>query len=229
MDYLVEKRAGNIITVEDPVEYEMSGISQVEVDSRDKVNFGKALRSLLRHDPDVVMIGEIRDQETADIAIQASLTGHLVFSTLHTNDAVGVVSRLVEMGVQPYLLAVTLRLAIAQRLVRRLCDHCKSPRATTAQEVELFHRPELENATVFEPRGCVYCAGKGYVGRIAIFELMPVHDTIAECIARSAAETDIRQYLYSIANKSLADDAIQKLIRGITSMDDARSAILARG
>ena len=169
----------NIITVEDPIEYEIPGVAQAEVDSADKVNFAKALKSLLRHDPDVVMIGEIRDSDSLDAAVKAALTGHLVLSTLHTNDAKSTVTRLVDMGLDPNLVPATLRLAVAQRLVRRLCPECRT-----------------KGARGWEPKGCVACGGRGYWGRIGLFEMY-------------APETGF--------STSIADDARAKVEAGITS------------
>ena len=153
---LIGGRELNVITIEDPIEYGISGVAQVEVDTADKVTFGKALRSVLRHDPDVVMIGEIRDAETADVAIKAALTGHLVFSTLHTNSAPSVVTRLVDMGVERYLIAATLRLAVAQRLVRRLCARCRRERELLPSEAAALGNPAAAGAAVYEPAGCLY-------------------------------------------------------------------------
>ena len=179
LDYINQREAVNIITVEDPIEYEIPGVAQAEVDSADKVNFSKALKSLLRHDPDVVMIGEIRDSDSLDAAVKAALTGHLVLSTLHTNDAKSTVTRLVDMGLDPNLVPATLRLAVAQRLVRRLCPECR-----------------VKGARGWEPKGCVACGGRGYRGRIGLFELY-------------APETGL--------STSLADDARAKVESGITS------------
>jgi type II secretory ATPase GspE/PulE/Tfp pilus assembly ATPase PilB-like protein len=176
---LLKGEALNIITVEDPIEYEIPGVAQAEVDSADKVNFGKALRSLLRHDPDVVMIGEIRDAESLDAAVKAALTGHLVLSTLHTNDAKSTAARLVDMGLDSNLLPATLRLAVAQRLVRRLCPECRE-----------------KGVDGYVPKGCEHCGGRGYRGRIGIFEMYSPESGLST---------------------SMADDAQSKVDLGITS------------
>ncbi|MBR6021237.1 MAG: type II/IV secretion system protein, partial [Kiritimatiellae bacterium] len=168
---LLQLHEVNVLTVEDPVECEIPGVAQAEVDSADKVSFQKALRSLLRHDPDVVMIGEIRDAESLDTAVKASLTGHLVLSTLHTNDALGAVVRMADMGLAPHLIAATLRIAIAQRLARRLCPHCRVPYVLSDSEAALLGRPELAGRTAYRPGGCLACAGRGTRGRIGLFEL----------------------------------------------------------
>ncbi len=167
----------NIITVEDPIEYEIPGVAQAEVDSADKVNFSKALKSLLRHDPDVIMIGEIRDRDSLDAAVKAALTGHLVLSTLHTNDAKSTVTRLVDMGLDPALMTATLRLAVAQRLVRRLCPECR-----------------VKGARGWEPRGCAACGNRGYWGRIGLFELYSPETGFSTSLAddaRAKAEAGI--------------------------------------
>ena len=184
---LLKGEPRNIITVEDPIEYEMPGVSQVEVDSADKVNFSKALKSILRHDPDVVMIGEIRDADSLDAAVKAALTGHLVLSTLHTNGAKATVERLVDMGLDPKLVPATLRLAVAQRLVRRLCVKCR-----------------VKGARGYEPAGCPECSGRGYSGRIGLFELYS---------PEMGVET------------SMGDDADAKVEAGVTSFAEVVKAV----
>ena len=230
---LLRSKRGNIITVEDPIEYEMPGVSQVEVDSSDKIGFSKALRSLLRHDPDVIMIGEIRDAETANVAMKASLTGHLVLSTLHTNTAVGVVNRLVDMGVERFMVAATLQLAVAQRLVRKLCTHCRKPRTLSATEYEAFRGDDLTDeltnnlpgATVYDAAGCVYCAGRGYAGRIALFEMMSCNEQLSAEIARGVVEHQLWASSQSMRTSSLANDAIAKLLAGETTVREVLSAV----
>lgn len=225
IEQLLHSRGGNVITIEDPVEYEIAGASQVEVDSADKVSFSKALRSMLRHDPDVVMIGEIRDAETASIAVKASLTGHLVFSTLHTNTAAGVVTRLVDMGVEPFLIAATLRMSVAQRLVRRLCPYCRRPRAMTEIEALALKQPNLAGNSVYEPVGCVICAGRGYNGRIGLFEMLPSSEALAKLIANGASEDDLiadaRQHHVPL----LLDDGLAKIFDGTTTVEEVSSAV----
>ena len=215
----------NILTVEDPIEYEIRGVAQVEVDSADKVSFGKALRSVLRHDPDVVMIGEIRDRETADIAVKASLTGHLVLSTLHTNSAVSVVTRLADMGLERYLIAATLRLAVAQRLVRQLCPRCRKSRALTVGEAAALAHPSLANTTVYDATGCVYCGGKGYVGRLGLFELLPLDEDWSRLIAEGADEATLLRRMRELGTPTLLDDGIAKLEAGITAPRDVIAAV----
>lgn len=225
IEQLLKARGGNVITIEDPIEYEIHGASQVEVDSADKVNFSKALRSVLRHDPDVVMIGEIRDPETAETAVKASLTGHLVFSTVHTNTAAGVVTRLKDMGVEPFLIAATLRLSVAQRLVRKLCSNCRRPRTITAAEVFALQQPSLDSCTVFDAGGCVMCAGRGYTGRIALFEMLESSETIAKLIADGANEDDVLHDARSRNVSLLLDDGIAKILDGTTTVAEVTSAV----
>ena len=223
---LLAHRGGNLITVEDPIEYEIRGASQVEVDGSDRVSFIHALRSILRHDPDAIMIGEIRDAETADIAVKASLTGHLVFSTLHTNNAAGVVTRLSDLGVDRFLIAATLRLAIAQRLVRRLCPHCRQPRALKPEEAALIGRRDLAGRTVYDPGGCVYCAGRGYSGRVAMFELVEVDQKIAGMIDNNAEEAELTSELKNSGCANLVDDAVDKLLSGVTSFPEIAASVV---
>jgi type II secretory ATPase GspE/PulE/Tfp pilus assembly ATPase PilB-like protein len=217
----------NILTVEDPIEYEITGVAQVEVDSADKVSFSKALRSALRHDPDVVMIGEIRDRETADIAVKAALTGHLVFSTLHTNSAASVVTRLVDMGLERYLIAATLRLAVAQRLVRHLCARCRAPRPLTGVEAAALARPDLAGQTAFDRTGCVYCGGKGFSGRLALFEIMALDESWSRMITDGAEESALVQRMRECQVPTLLDDGIAKLIAGATTPRDVIAAVTA--
>jgi type IV pilus assembly protein PilB len=215
---LMGKEELNILTVEDPIEYEIKGVAQAEIDAADKVTFLKALRSVLRHDPDVVMIGEIRDAETADVAIKASLTGHLVFSTLHTNSAVGVITRLADMGVERFLIGATLRLAVAQRLVRTLCPRCRQPRPLTASEAAVLSHASLAGRTIYEPRGCVYCGGRGYLGRVGLYELLPLDADWAARIARGAEEAELVQRVHEQKVATLLDDGVEKLLAGTTSL-----------
>jgi len=225
--HLVKQANLNIITVEDPIEYEIAGVSQVEIEPGDKVNFSKALRSILRHDPDVLMIGEIRDVETLDIAIKASLTGHLVLSTLHTNSAAGVVTRLANMGAQRYLLAATLRLCVAQRLVRQLCHQpgCRRERAMTEAEAVALGQPELAGRSLYEPGGCIYCENRGYSGRTGLFELMPVRGRLIGMIASGATEDELEQSLRDGGQPSLREDAAAKVLEGRVSLADAMEVI----
>lgn len=213
----------NIITVEDPVEFRMRGINQVQVNNKAGMTFAAALRSILRADPDVVLIGEIRDQETANIAIEASLTGHLVLSTLHTNDAPSAVTRLTEMGVEPFLLSSSLAAVMAQRLARRLCKKCK--RQDTATEAELRtlgvpHMPDTPLPKIWRPVGCRECANTGYSGRVAIQQVMGVDSTMEDLIARGATSIDIDKAAKEQGMTTLRKDGWQKALQGITSVEE---------
>lgn len=219
----VAKPEINIITVEDPVEFRMRGINQVQVNNKAGMTFAAALRSILRADPDVVLIGEIRDQETANIAIEASLTGHLVLSTLHTNDAPSAVTRLTEMGVEPFLLSSSLAAVMAQRLARRLCKKCK--RQDTATEAELRtlgvpHMPDTPLPTIWRPVGCQECANTGYSGRVAIQQVMGVDSTMEDLIARGATSIDIDKAAKEQGMTTLRKDGWQKALQGITSVEE---------
>ncbi|MBE0434358.1 MAG: Flp pilus assembly complex ATPase component TadA [Methylomicrobium sp.] len=218
---LLEERDVNIITIEDPIEYEIEGVAQCEVDpTSNKVDFAKALRSILRHDPDVVMLGEIRDQETANIAIKAALTGHMVLGTLHTNSAAATVTRLIDMGVEPYLVAAALRLAVAQRLLRRLCKHCRIIRPLTEAEAIALGRIDLAGRSVYEPTGCVYCGNRGYSGRIGLYELLELRADWARDITEGGGEAKLIDNMRESGMYSLLDDAIDKLLSGETSYSE---------
>ena len=212
----------NVLTVEDPVEFMIPGISQVQVDRAGKVTFAGALRSLLRHDPDVLMVGEIRDGETAEVALQAALTGHLVLSSLHTNRAAGAPVRLVDLGSEPFLVASTLRGALAQRLVRRLCPACRSQRASRPQELARFGL-EHEN-TVWDPAGCPACLGSGYRGRLAVTEAVWVDPAVAEAIERRAPQEELIRLARARGGWTLLEDALDKVLTGQTSPAEAWQA-----
>jgi len=208
-----------IVTIEDPVEYQLRGINQIQVNTKSGLTFGAGLRSILRHDPDVILIGEIRDRETADIAVQSSLTGHLVFSTLHTNDAPGAVTRLIDMGIEPYLVASTLEMVAAQRLVRLICKHCKAP--APPQDREVMLAAGVKNVPeIFRGKGCRQCLGTGYRGRQGVFELMPVTDEIrALTIERSSARA-IRNVAVKQGMSSLREDGWRLIAEGRTTVEE---------
>ena len=208
-----------IVTIEDPVEYHLDGINQIQVDTRTGLTFAKGLRAILRHDPDVVLIGEIRDRETAEIAVQASLTGHLVLSTLHTNDAPGAVSRLVDMGVEPFLVASTLELVVAQRLVRLLCRHCKRPLDGAARDEALALLPGHTGA-VFGPVGCRECAATGYRGRSGIFETMPMSPALRHAAGQRVGGHALRTVAEGEGLRPLRDDGLRLVREGLTSIEE---------
>ena len=206
-----------IITVEEPVEYLMQGITQIQVRPKIGLTFANGLRHIVRQDPDVIMVGEIRDMETASIGIHASLTGHLLFSTLHTNDAPGAITRLMDMGVENYLVASTLICVMAQRLVRRLCEHCKVKQDVSADILKKFNSSVKE---VWIGTGCDYCSGTGYRGRIGIFEVLPVGDEIRELIMRRATVKEIKDKAIALGMRTLREDGIEKVKRGVTTIDE---------
>jgi len=209
----------NIITVEDPVEIQQPGIGQIEVNSRIGLSFAAGLRSILRQDPNVILVGEIRDLETAEIAIQASLTGHLVLSTLHTNDAASAITRLVDMGVEPFLVGSSLVGVLAQRLVRVLCPHCKLRAEATEEDFqELGVRPPGRPVTVYRPGGCATCNQSGYRGRLGIFELLLVDDEIRGMVGSSTDSKTIKARAMSKGMRTLRADGARKVLQGITSV-----------
>lgn len=206
----------SIITIEDPVECDLPGVTQVDVDG-DRLTYAHALRSVLRHDPDVILIGEIRDSESADIAVRAALTGHLVLSTLHTHGAAAAVTRLRDLGIEPYLLAAVLHFTAAQRLVRRLCPRCREAVPLSAQDAHALRDPGAEGRTVFTARGCKYCAGVGYTGRFALFEMLPLNPQIVSQIMDNPSEDSVASVLRQHGNASLMDDAWHKIHHGDTT------------
>jgi len=211
-----------IITVEDPVEYMLSGVNQVQVNEDIGMTFARVLRSMLRQAPNVIMVGEIRDHETADIAIEASLTGHLVFSTLHTNDAPSAITRLVDMGVKPFLVASSLQSVMAQRLVRKICHECREPYTPTTWELEAtgLTREKLEGATLYRGIGCRACSGTGYRGRVGIFELMTVTEDVQKLVYERVPATEIRKLARQIGMKTLREDGMLKVTNGVTTIEE---------
>jgi type II secretion system protein E len=224
----INKPDKKLITVEDPVEYQMSGINQVQVNSEIGMTFPAALRSMLRQAPNIIMIGEIRDAETANIAINASLTGHLVFSTLHTNDAPGAVARLVDIGVQPFLVSSAVRAIVAQRLVRKLCPNCREPYEPTEAEMESLGLDftQLSEATVMKGVGCDACKHKGYKGRAGIFEIFVIDDEIRHMVNQRATTLELRKRAREMGMRTLREDGIRKVLSGMTSADEVISATM---
>ena len=214
----VNKIDVRIMTAEDPIEYHMAGINQVQMQSEIGMDFARALRAFLRQDPDIIMVGEIRDRETAEIAINASLTGHMVFSTLHTNDAAGAFPRLIDMGVEPFLIASAVAGVMGQRLCRRLCPNCRREVALDRKYYTLDYPPEKE--TVFEPNGCDECTRTGYKGRRALFEVLDVDEEIEGAIVRRENATQIRNLALSKGMKTLREDGWAKVFKGVTSVKE---------
>ncbi|MCA1038939.1 Flp pilus assembly complex ATPase component TadA [Bacillus infantis] len=210
----------NIITVEDPVEYQLEGINQIQVNSNVGMTFAKGLRAILRQDPNIIMVGEIRDKETVEVAIRASLTGHLVLSTLHTNDSLGSITRLLDMGVEPFLVASSLSGIVAQRLVRRVCRDCEEIQAPTKREIEIFARRGMKVETIKRGRGCSSCNMTGYKGRIAIHEVLVIDDEMRRVIMNGESFSKLREL--AIKNKTifLIDDGLLKVKQGITTTEE---------
>jgi type II secretory ATPase GspE/PulE/Tfp pilus assembly ATPase PilB-like protein len=217
-----------IITIEDPVEYQLRGINQIQVSEKAGLTFARGLRSILRHDPDVILIGEIRDQETAQIAVQSSLTGHLVFSTLHTNDAAGSLTRLVDMGVEPYLVASSLQAVLAQRLVRVLCEHCKQEDNSPAAQTFKARVGIPASSTVYQSTGCGECRNTGFHGRHGIFEWMDSDDEIRRLILKNSSSDQIRDAARRAGMRTLAEDGWRLVRRGITTVEEVLSVTTAQ-
>jgi type II secretion system protein E len=209
-----------IITLEDPVEYQLRGVNQIPVKPKIGLTFATGLRHILRQDPDVILVGEIRDPETVDIAIQAALTGHLVFSTLHTNDAPSAIPRLLDMGAEPYLVASVLSAVLAQRLVRRLCPHCRAPYHPTPADLAALGVPTPPDTPLWRGRGCDHCRGTGYRGRLGIYELFVLTDDLRSLILRRASSRDLRRLALDQGMRPLRLDGWSKACQGLTTVDE---------
>ena len=218
-----------LITVEDPVEYQMNGINQVPVNTSIGMTFPAALRSILRQAPNIIMIGEIRDSETASIAVNASLTGHLVLSTLHTNDAPSAIARLVDIGVKPFLVSSSVRAIVAQRLVRRLCPHCKLPGELSDYELQTLQIDpgQVRQASVMRPVGCERCRGRGYRGRMGIFEMFIVDDEVRNMVNNNASTIALRQRARELGMRTLREDGVRKVLAGMTTAEEVISTTMS--
>jgi type II secretion system protein E len=225
----INKPDKKLITVEDPVEYQMAGINQVQVNPEVGMSFPAALRAMLRQAPNIIMIGEIRDAETANIAINAALTGHLVFSTLHTNDAPSAVARLVDIGVQPFLVSSAVRAMVAQRLVRKICPNCKQPYELLDSEVSGLglDRSQLQEATILHGAGCESCKHRGYKGRAGIFEIFQVDDEVRHMVNNKATTVELRKRAREMGMRTLREDGIRKVLSGMTTAEEVISATMA--
>ncbi|MCX8027918.1 MAG: type II secretion system ATPase GspE [Thermodesulfovibrionales bacterium] len=213
----IEKDIKNIITVEDPIEYQLKGVGQIQVNPRIGLTFASGLRSILRQDPDVIMVGEIRDLETAEIAIQASLTGHLVFSTLHTNDSASTITRLLDMNIEPFLIASSLTAVLAQRLVRTICPSCKQQYAPMIEEIRYFDEaPPL----LYKGKGCNACKMTGYIGRTGIFELLLIDNELRRLITSHKDANTIKEYCVSVGMVTLFQDGLDKVRQGVTTLEE---------
>jgi type IV pilus assembly protein PilB len=210
----------NVITIEDPVEYQLEGITQVQVNTKAGLTFATGLRSILRSDPDVILVGEIRDQETAKISIEAAMTGHLVLSTLHTNDAASTISRLIEMGVEPFLVASSVDVVVAQRLARVLCSACKRPVMVTGEVLAEHGFMAADDMDAFEPVGCTRCSGSGYRGRLGLYEVLKVSEGIRSLALRRATPGEIAMFASAEGMTSLREDGLEKVRLGLTSVDE---------
>jgi general secretion pathway protein E len=216
-----------IITIEDPIEYVIDGINQIQTNEKIGLTFDSILRRVLRQDPDIIMVGEIRDAQTAELAIRASLTGHLVFSTLHTNDSVSAVSRLKNMGVEPYLLAAVFRASLAQRLARKICEDCKTKTAAKPSEIALLKEFGYNKRTLFAGRGCASCNNTGFRGRTGIFEIAVPDETVEDMIVKNARESEIKNYLVSKGMKTLMKSGLEKVVQGETTIDEIERVVTA--
>jgi general secretion pathway protein E len=209
----------NIVTIEDPIEYQVQGINQVQVDVKAGLTFASSLRAILRQDPDVILVGEIRDLETAEIAFQAALTGHLVFSTLHTNGSLAAIDRLLDLGLRPLLLTTATNLIVAQRLARRICTHCREPYLPSPDTLRRLHiaagRFEFQRG-----RGCALCSQTGYAGRLGIFEILRLTPRLGELVARNATASEMRQAAMAAGTRFLLADALDKVRQGLTTVEE---------
>lgn len=222
----IKSDESNIMTCEDPIEYELDGINQSAVNVRAGLTFAAQLRAILRQDPDIILVGEIRDHETADIAFQAAMTGHLVFSTLHCNDAPSAITRLVDMGVEPYLIGSSVIGVLAQRLVRTLCPRCKSPYTPTLEELTLLGLEHLEGqAQFYRASGCSTCNMRGYSGRIAVFELMPVTEDLRRLAINKPTADQVKSLALESGMRTMRDHAAEKVLAGLTSIDEIRRKV----
>jgi len=224
----------NVLTIEDPVEYQLPGIAQVQINTKAGLTFAKAMRAFLRQDPDIIMVGEMRDLETANTAVEASLTGHLVLSTLHTNDSPSAVMRLADMGVETYLIAATVTGVMAQRLARRICPQCREPYEVPASHLRRYgyeppHGDDSEMVTLYKGAGCENCKGTGYRGRLGLYELMRMNEEIAELVVRRAPLADVRDAAKAAGMKELREDGLLKVLKGETTPEEVRRVVFTAG
>ena len=216
----MDRKKLNISTAEDPVEYHLGGINQTPVNEKIGMGFASALRALLRQDPDVIMVGEIRDLETAKTAVAASMTGHLVLSTLHTNDAPSTVTRLINIGVEPFLVGSAVNACLAQRLVRRICEHCKTPYETTPERVDQLAAKGFDASTFFMGAGCEKCRNTGYAGRVGIYEMLLMNDQLRDAVAGNPNAVVFRQQCVEEGMTTLRSDGFEKVKAGRTTVEE---------
>jgi type IV pilus assembly protein PilB len=215
----------SIFTLEDPIEYDLAGIRQVQVRPDFGLSFSDGLRSLLRQDPDTILVGEIRDQETAELAIRASLTGHLVLSTLHTNSAVGAIPRLVNMGVESYLLSSALLMVVGQRLVRKICPECKTDDLKFESQLQLLRQVPPEGSHFKKGQGCSHCNSTGYLGRVAIYETLEIDDEIREAMIEKISESQLRNLILAKGKKLMIHDGLAKAANGLTTLSEVQRLV----
>jgi general secretion pathway protein E len=215
----IDRKANNVVTVEDPVEYQIMGVNQLQVNPKAGVTFASGLRSILRQDPDIIMVGEIRDRETAEIAIQAALTGHLVFATLHTNDAGSAATRLIDMGIEPFLVASSVIGILAQRLTRKICDRCKKPYSATPELLKSLGIT-TNGVTFYRGEGCSACKNTGYRERVGIYELIEMHEAIRTLIIAKASSSAITSAAVQAGFKTLRQEGLLKVAAGVTSVEE---------
>jgi len=226
----IKSEAINIITLEDPIEYELKGVTQVAINEKTGLNFSFALRSVLRQDPDAIMVGEMRDNETAKIAVEASLTGHLVLTTLHTNSAVAAITRLKNLGIPPYLIASSLNGVVAQRLVRKICDQCKQPYAPSSEELSKIRLRVKDPSAIqlYKGVGCAACNHTGYRGRIGVFEVLTVNSAVRDLVANDSTEGTILKAAQESGMGCMSEDGSEKVNRGVTACDELLRVIYLR-
>jgi type IV pilus assembly protein PilB len=217
----------NILTLEDPVEYRINKIRQIQLNRKAGMTFAGGLRSIMRQDPDVIMVGEIRDPETASIAVQSALTGHRVLSTVHTNDAAGAITRFIDMGIEPFLVSSVMLVSIAQRLVRKVCPYCKKPYEPPSAALEYWGLQQDENANFMQGNGCFNCMDKGYKGRTGVYEILIIDEMVQDMILRRNSSQEIaRAAIEAGTLKTLKEDAAKKVLQGITTLEEAASAVI---
>jgi type IV pilus assembly protein PilB len=218
----------NIITLEDPVEFRIEKIRQIQLNRRAGMTFASGLRSILRQDPDVIMVGEIRDDETATIAVQAALTGHRVFSTVHTNDAAGAITRLLDMGIEPFLVSSVMLVSFAQRLVRKICPYCKEPYSPPKEALAHWGLDKIEGANFQRGRGCFQCMGTGYKGRTGIFEVLVIDEMVQDMILKRKSAQEITRAAHQVGRlRTLKEDAADKVLKEITTLEEAALAVMS--
>ena len=215
----------NLVTLEDPVEYNISGVNQVQINEKVDMTFANGLRSILRQDPDIIAVGEIRDGETAEIAMRAAITGHLVLSTIHTNDAISTIDRLKDIGVEPYLIASALNGIISQRLVRRICPNCKTAYKPTQEDLEILGMDRDSDVTFYKGKGCPYCFDTGYRGRTGVFEILMMNRETRRCIAEGGSKEQLVQAAEGADYVSIRDNCRRLVLEGVTTADEARRTI----